>query len=98
MDDNTDDYIDFEEVKRITGYCRAQIDRLERVPKYMGDDPFPVRFEYGTRRVMWLKSEVRAWRLRRIARQLKPRPAPPRKGVRLPPLPFQGRDRPDQAE
>lgn len=75
-----DDFISFAEVKRITGYSRAQIDRLEREPKYMGADPFPVRFVYGNRRVLWKRAEVIAWRDRRIKRD----------GTRLPPVPPKG--------
>jgi len=73
-----DDWINFEEVHRITGYSRAHIDRLETVTKYMGDDPFPRRSMYGNYRVFWRRSEVVAWKLRRI-RPLDPcRPWPAR--------------------
>ena len=67
MVDDEDRYIEFDEVSRITGYSRAHIDRLERDPQYMGDDPFPVRFLYGGR-CLWLEREVRGWKSRRLRR------------------------------
>ena len=73
------DYIDFNEVHRLTRYSRAHIDRLEWDPKYMGDDPFPARLPYGNSRVVWIRTEVVAWALRRIKRV--PRQAT-RKGTR----------------
>jgi predicted DNA-binding transcriptional regulator AlpA len=77
------DFIDFNEVHRLTGYSRAHIDRLEKHPTYMGDDPFPVRFRYGNFRVMWSRREVVAWLERRIRRD----------GTRIPPVPKKKREK-----
>lgn len=71
------DFITFDEVHRLTGYSRAHIDRLEKDPKYMGDDPFPGRFRYGGYRVLWSRREVLSWLDRRIKRD----------GTRIPPVP-----------
>lgn len=70
-----DDWIDFAEVRKITGYSRAHIDRLEWDPKYKGDDPFPARFMYGNSRVLWKRTEVVAW----VNRRIKPMPCRPKR-------------------
>lgn len=81
------DFIDFSEVHRLTGYARASIDRLEKDKKYMGDDPFPVRFRYGNFRVRWSRREVLSWLERRIRRD----------GSRIPPVPKTKREDRDKS-
>lgn len=66
--EQVDRCIDFKELKTIVPYSRAHIDRLERDPKFMGDDAFPARVQLGKCRVCWMLNEVRAWLSRRPRR------------------------------
>jgi predicted DNA-binding transcriptional regulator AlpA len=54
----TDDLIGWGEVHRLVGYCRMQVDRLEKA------DGFPRRIKLGKGRggrVMWRRSEILTW-------------------------------------
>jgi predicted DNA-binding transcriptional regulator AlpA len=55
---SADELIAWEEVHRLVGYCRMQIDRLEKA------DDFPKRIKLGKGRggrVMWRRVEISAW-------------------------------------
>jgi len=54
------------ELRTIVRLSRAQITRLETIPKYMKDDPFPARLRVGQSRVFWWLDEVMAWLERRV--------------------------------
>ena len=66
--------VDWKVLKTIVPFCRAQITRLETVPEYMGDDPFPARVQLGKCRVCWWLHEVEAWLERRPRRRNRPAP------------------------
>ena len=57
--------IGFKELRTIVPFSRASIDRHEKDPEYMGDDPFPRRVRISPCRVCWWLDEVLAWLERR---------------------------------
>ncbi len=57
--------VDWKVLRTVVPYSRQHVSRLERDPKYMGDDPFPARVQLGQCRVCWWLHEVVEWLERR---------------------------------